>query len=133
MPVFVEGDSPKTVEFLRYVGKLFSDNVREADLEYRLRLHVAAVLACNCVNRLFVHADRILNDLDTDIRIMWPLINETVKKLQTMTPLEAQTGPAARGDRNTVDLHLAILEAKPQTQQIYRIISNDIQDECSRL
>lgn len=60
---------------------------------------------------------------------MLPLIDETAAKVHTMTPAEAQTGPAIRYDENVINKHLAML-ADPDMRSIYRQISQSIHKEA---
>ena len=56
--------------------------------------------------------------------ILEPLLKNTFEKLQTMPALEAQTGPARRGDTQTIANHLALL--KGYEREIYNIITKSI-------
>jgi len=46
--------------------------------------------------------------------ILKPLIAETANKVQHLSPLEAQTGPAKSNDLNTIQSHLALLTDNTQ-------------------
>jgi predicted short-subunit dehydrogenase-like oxidoreductase (DUF2520 family) len=59
---------------------------------------------------------------------MLPLIDETARKVHGLHPHDAQTGPAIRGDENVMGKHLAMLSDDPEVKEIYRIISNSIQE-----
>jgi predicted short-subunit dehydrogenase-like oxidoreductase (DUF2520 family) len=43
-----------------------------------------------------------------------------------MSPQDAQTGPAVRGDRKVIDEHLQLLKDYPEYAELYRLISIDI-------
>ena len=60
---------------------------------------------------------------------MLPLVRETARKVEGMSPLKAQTGPAVRGDRKVVNEHLDLLKDNPEYAGIYRLISTDINKE----
>jgi predicted short-subunit dehydrogenase-like oxidoreductase (DUF2520 family) len=55
-----------------------------------------------------------------------PLIDETAAKIHTLSPREAQTGPARRGDENVMTHHKTIL-ANEEQRQIYQLLSEQIQ------
>ena len=55
-------------------------------------------------------------------KLLKPLIRETVDKLETLDPKEAQTGPAIRNDQKTLDKHLELIK-KPQLKEIYNILN----------
>jgi predicted short-subunit dehydrogenase-like oxidoreductase (DUF2520 family) len=67
-----------------------------------------------------------LKDKDIDFEMLFPLINETVQKAMQLPPKEAQTGPAKRGDTQTMHKHLALLENYPPYKKIYELISDSI-------
>jgi len=85
------------------------------------------VFACNFTNHLFAVAEQLLNEAKLPFDVLRPLIEETVQKTTTMSPLDAQTGPAIRHDLNVMDKHIAALTAHLLWQDIYRLISESIQ------
>ena len=52
------------------------------------------------------------------------LIDEAACKVHRMSPLEAQTGPAKRGDENVISAHKAMLDN--ELAKIYETLSNYI-------
>jgi hypothetical protein len=56
-------------------------------------------------------------------------IRQTAAKIHTMSPREAQTGPAIRYDENVINKHLAMLD-DPDMRTIYRLISQSIHKEA---
>lgn len=127
VPFFVEGNDEATTEFLREVALKISNVVEIADSERRKKLHLAAVFACNFANQMWVEADSILREIGLSINYLMPLLQVTLSKLDAVTPRDAMTGPARRGD-------LAVIEAQREqlsgTQQaIYTMLSNRILSE----
>ena len=57
---------------------------------------------------------------------MYPLIDEVASKIHSMSPSDAQTGPAVRNDRNVIDRHLSLLSDEPAFREIYGIMSDGI-------
>jgi len=53
-----------------------------------------------------------------------PLILETANKITTLSPLEAQTGPAKRNDTKTIEKHIAMLNKNQQ--EIYTLLTKSI-------
>lgn len=96
--------------------------------EQRALLHLAAVFACNFSNALCGIADNLLRTGNLDIHLLLPLLQQTVDKLKTMTPAEAQTGPARRGDTAVIEKHIAAIDS-PLIQNIYRNISEYIRQQ----
>jgi len=125
IPVFVEGSAPEVVTELTWLASRFSRSVHEADSPRRRVLHIASVFACNYVNHLWTIAERLLAADSLSLDVLRPLIKATASKIQRMSPQEAQTGPAARGDRSIIDAHIKALEGTPE-QEIYRMLAESI-------
>ncbi|MCH5225581.1 MAG: DUF2520 domain-containing protein [Muribaculaceae bacterium] len=131
IPIFIEGSTPKSIETLKRLAHLISNNVTIADSETRKRLHLASVFACNFTNALAGIGAQILAENGLDISTLLPLMRQTVEKLEKLTPQEAQTGPAARRDKTVVETHLKMLEFDPQLQNIYSLLSERIMKTCN--
>ena len=58
--------------------------------------------------------------------VLLPLIEETAKKITSVSPKDAQTGPAKRNDQQTIKNHLEQLNS--QQQEIYKLITKSIQN-----
>src|SRR5690606_33802582 len=78
--------------------------------EKRKQLHLSAVFASNFLNHLLFIAKQLSMKHKIDFDLLHPLIAETVNKSLEMGPEKSQTGPAARGDLQTMDAHLELLE-----------------------
>lgn len=126
IPFFIEGSSPEVEEELTKLACIISKDVRHADSQMRRKMHVAAVFACNFSNHLIAIADRLLQEDGADYRVLLPLLHETVAKLDRLSPSEAQTGPAARHDRKTMDAHENMLSSTPELRDLYHTISESI-------
>ncbi len=124
-PVFWEGD-----EVFRELATLLSghpDKVYQANSLERLRLHIGAVFVANFTNALVDMAHRLIQP-KWDYTIYLPLLEAVVQKLHYLFPREAQTGPARRGDQETIQKHLALLKAEwPELVELYEAISRYIQ------
>ena len=120
-------DDYKLVEQIALsLSKGNTDNVHSMSSEHRCQLHLAAVFASNFVNHCCTLSYDILHEMGLDFDVVQPLLEEVVGKLRQMSPQEAQTGPAIRMDRQVIDKHLTMLEKKPLTQDIYRLMSQSI-------
>ncbi len=126
IPVFIEANTNGNLQTLHNFASQLSDNIINCDSKQRMALHLAAVFSCNFANHLFHIASNILQENKLDFKLMFPLINETIEKLQTLTPIEAQTGPAVRNDQTVISKHLEALKEMPNEQEIYRILSENI-------
>ena len=126
VPVFVEGCNPAELEIVRNLASDLSGKVTELSSEGRKKLHVAAVFTCNFSNHMYAIAEKLLATEGVPFSVMLPLVRETACKVETMSPKDAQTGPAIRGDRKVIDEHLALLKDNPEYAELYRLISTDI-------
>ena len=126
IPVFVESNNDDDLQIIKSLAGSISGAVYEASSAQRQALHLAAVFACNFVNHFYAIAAGLVEKSDFPFHILLPLIVETAGKIQTITPREAQTGPAIRDDRKVIDKHLNLLETDKTTQQLYKLISEHI-------
>ena len=57
---------------------------------------------------------------------MEPLVRETVNKAFSMGAEKALTGPARRGDKETINKHLNLLKDYNEEKEIYKLLTNYI-------
>ncbi len=126
IPVFIEANNTRDLALLRAIGTDLSSRVKELNSEKRELLHVAAVFTSNFTNHMYVLAAELLQRAQLDFDLMLPLIKESASKIESLSPKEAQTGPAVRYDQSIIDSHLQILKNEPETQQLYKLISENI-------
>lgn len=107
------------------LARLLSPTCYEVSERQRARMHVAAVFACNFSNAMYQIAYKLQEENGLPFEMLMPLLRQTVSKLETMTPAEAQTGPAVRHDDNVMQAQLSSLD-NPQWQEIYRLVSSQI-------
>jgi len=126
-PVFWEGD--KLFFELATILSGNPDKVYQASSMERLRLHIGAVFVANFTNALVDMAHRVIQP-KWGYTIYLPLLEAVVQKLYYLSPREAQTGPARRGDQETIQKHLALLQAEwPELVGLYEAISQYIQSQ----
>ncbi len=128
VPLCIEAGDVTLREDLEKLARRISDNVRYIDSKQRRQLHLAAVFACNFTNALYGVAEQLLSGEGLPFELLHPLIAETARKATEMSPFEAQTGPALRNDRKTLESHLALLRNHPQQAEIYALMSRLIQE-----
>ena len=101
-----------------------------ADSARRAVIHLSGVFACNFANAMYANANEILAQDGLPFDIVAPVIEETAKKaVEVLNPTTTQTGPARRGDTQTLERHRTMLADRPRTREIYDKISEDI---CER-
>lgn len=126
VPILVYSPEEKLrLELLRLALRL-SPLARVADDAQREALHVAAVFVNNFSNHLFRIGAEICTEKGLDFALLRPLIQATVDKLALLDPAAAQTGPARRGDTETMARHLRFLAGHPDWATFYRLFSEAI-------
>jgi len=132
IPICLEAENEKDYQLLETVGKSISDKIFPINSEQRKALHVAAVFVCNFVNHLYEIGNEICKENEIPFEILQPLIQETAAKIMTLSPTEAQTGPAKRNDTQTINTHLNFLSNETQ-KEIYKILTKSIIDNGKKL
>jgi predicted short-subunit dehydrogenase-like oxidoreductase (DUF2520 family) len=127
MPMLVDASDEEGVMLLLKLAQSMSGQVQVAGDAERLKLHVAAVLVNNFTNHLYALAEDFCKKEAVDFKLLLPLLLETATRVQEHSPQQVQTGPALRGDINTVERHLQLLSAHPQLQELYQLLSVSIQ------
>lgn len=126
IPICVDANAKKSKKFLLKLAKKITPKVYEINDEQRAILHVAAVFVNNFSNHLFHIGATICEKEKLSFDILKPLIQETVDKLATGSPVEMQTGPALRNDKKTIATHLNYLEKHPDFKKIYEELTASI-------
>lgn len=126
LPFCIEAQYSNDLEIIRQLVTNISTIIFDIDSFQRKKIHLAAVFVNNFVNHLYHIAADICQENEIPFAILQPLMQETLSKTATQSPLLAQTGPAKRGDLPTIALQLAQLE-NPHYQQIYTSITQSIQ------
>lgn len=128
IPIGIEGEDSYTEEFLLKLGETISSKVQRMDSQARRNVHLAAVFACNFTNHMLTISKEIMKNKGLDFELLSPLIEETLNKSLTIGPENSQTGPAKRGDLETLDKHYEALSKSEDIAEIYRIVSQHIID-----
>ena len=121
--LFIEASDKDALHATEQLALSLSKKVYQADSALRARLHIAAVFACNFANAMYGAAHTLLEKEGIPFDVMLPLIDETAAKVHALTPHEAQTGPAARGDHAVMQRHIEALAHTPMLQELYLKIS----------
>jgi predicted short-subunit dehydrogenase-like oxidoreductase (DUF2520 family) len=125
IPICLEAKNNDDLEILTEIAKSISNTVKNISSEQRKYIHASAVFVNNFTNHLFSIGKTIAEQNNIDFNLLKPLIKETVQKLEYKTPKEAQTGPAVRGDKETMEKHLELIQDKTH-KEIYKLISDSI-------
>ena len=132
VPLCLEAENTFDFRVLETVAKSISNAVFAINSDQRKALHVAAVFVNNFTNHLYHIGKEICGEHQVPFEILRPLIQETAEKINTLDPVDAQTGPAKRNDGNTIAAHLDYLTNENQ-KNIYKLITQSIQDDRQAL
>ncbi len=127
IPICIEAEEISNFKTLEILANSISDNVYSINSKQRKALHLAAVFVNNFVNHLYLKGEEICNEHNVSFEILKPLILETAKKINTLSPLESQTGPAKRNDKKVINQQITDLKDNTQ-QDIYKILTKSIQE-----
>ncbi len=125
VPVCIETIEKADYHTLKALALALGSPVKMVNSEQRKILHLAAVYVNNFTNQLYRLAHEIAESEAAEFDLLKPLILETAKKVQTMSPYMAQTGPAKRNDRKTIKKHLSLLKNEDH-KAIYNILTQSI-------
>ena len=126
LPILVEASDSQTAAELEQLARIISTEVFNAGFEERRMIHLAAVFVCNFVNHLYSAGGEIAGRTTLPFTVLEPLMRETLAKAIEIGPAEAQTGPAARNDLNTIEKQLELLRSSPQLEKVYRVLTESI-------
>ena len=132
IPMCLEAENTFDFRVLETVAKSISNAVFAINSDQRKALHVAAVFVNNFTNHLYQIGQEICDEHKVPFEVLKPLIQETAEKINTLTPIDAQTGPAKRHDSTTIDAHLEYLNNENQ-KNIYKILTQSIQNNGKKL
>jgi len=132
IPMCLEAENTFDFKVLETVAKSISNAVFAINSDQRKALHVAAVFVNNFTNHLYQIGQEICDEHKVPFEVLKPLIQETAEKINTLRPIDAQTGPAKRHDSTTIDAHLEYLSNENQ-KNIYKILTQSIQNNGKKL
>ena len=126
IPVCLESQNAEDFQILEQAARAISEKTFAINSEQRKAIHVSAVFVNNFSNHLYAIASDICTEHQVPFEILKPLIQETAQKVMTLSPSDAQTGPAKRDDKKTMAAHLAMLTDDNQ-KAIYTLLTQSIQ------
>jgi predicted short-subunit dehydrogenase-like oxidoreductase (DUF2520 family) len=102
--------------------------LREED---RVLYHLSAVLSCGFVAADLLLAVRVLKSIGLSdkraLETVLPIASQTLKNVAELGPSRALTGPAVRGDKETIRKHLrALTKLDPELARVYASVSRHL-------
>ncbi|MFA6468078.1 MAG: Rossmann-like and DUF2520 domain-containing protein [Bacteroidota bacterium] len=122
----LEGDD-RAISVSRSLAKIIGARTFLLTKKNKTLYHIAAVFASNYQVALFSVVEELSSVLDIPKHQLWnifkPLITQTLNNVFATSPVEALTGPIARGDYKTISKHLAVLEASKKMKHLIPLYS----------
>lgn len=125
IPICIEVYEKQNLPLLKNLAVGLGCKPYKLNTEQRQTLHLSAVFVNNFTNQLYRIAHEITDIETIEFDILKPLILETAKKVQNISPYMAQTGPAKRNDKKTIKRHLKQLEREDH-KAIYKLLTASI-------
>lgn len=125
VPIGIETIDKKDFPILKALALAMGSPVKKINGDQRKVLHLAAVFVNNFTNQMYRIAHEITESEAAEFDLLKPLIMETAKKVQDMSPYMAQTGPAKRNDQKTIKNQLKLL-TNEEHNAIYKLITKSI-------
>ena len=112
-------------DYLPLLAERLDGRAIEVPDELRPLYHASAVLACGYVGTLLDAAISLWTRMgfteEDGVRAVAPLSRATIEAVAAAGPVNAVTGPAVRGDADTIAAHLSLLaEHTPHLLALYR-------------
>jgi len=126
IPFCIEASNRSSLSKIKKTASSLSSSIHVMSSEKRLIVHLTAVITNNFTNHLFALSESILNKNKLPFKILYPLIAETLKKVQHQSPSKVQTGPAVRKDNKTLQTHLSLLKSDKQLHELYKALTKSI-------
>ncbi|WP_303315671.1 Rossmann-like and DUF2520 domain-containing protein [Flavivirga abyssicola] len=126
VPICIETIDKKSYPIIKNLALAIGSPTKRVNSDQRKVLHLAAVFVNNFANQLYRIGHEITESQGAEFDLLKPLILETAKKVQDLSPFKAQTGPAKRDDKKTIRKHLKLLENQHH-KDIYQLLTNSIQ------
>ena len=128
IPFLVDGNTEDSGALIFDFAKSVSGNVQFANDHQRMISHIAAIMVSNFTNHLYAVAEDLCKKENIRFGSLLPIINEVANRIKNHSPSMVQTGPAIRGDSDTIKNHILLLERFPRQQAIYQFLTESIQD-----
>lgn len=107
VPFLIEASTPEGEGTLKALTASLKAEYKICDSTARLRFHTAAIFTTNFLNYSLSLAYDIASP---DFVLLLPSAIESIRKAFLNTPAVSQTGPARRGDTNTIEKHISALQ-----------------------
>ena len=124
VPILIEANGLALEDKLKGISLQLNLKATIVDSAQRLRLHLCAVYMNNFINYIVGSVESILEKEQLEKELLMPLMHNTLDRISKQGAIAVQTGPAKRGDINTLNAHRALLSESEV--KVYDAISEAI-------
>jgi predicted short-subunit dehydrogenase-like oxidoreductase (DUF2520 family) len=110
IPSLWEANTDLAREVTANMAAAITDVTKEATDAQRQWMHLTAVLANNFINHIMALAEAICSEQELPFSFIQPILKQTFGRIEQLSPVQAQTGPARRHDQLTINQHLKLLQ-----------------------
>jgi predicted short-subunit dehydrogenase-like oxidoreductase (DUF2520 family) len=131
IPLLIECEhflDSKLLHQLAVEGKFKATDVKS---EQRKHLHLAATVANNFTHHLLSSAKNYLLNNKVDHKLLEPLLTKTLNLFleEEGNGFDLQTGPAKRGDQDTINAHLSMMKDDKDFTKLYSKMTEVIREK----
>ena len=126
VPVLVEANREEDEAVLKELAHRLTKKTYSISTAQRQHLHAAAVMVNNFTNHLYTLASEHCAEKSVSFEVLHPIMKQGPEKAISSSPKEAQTGPARRGDQQTMEQHQRTI-TDPAVKELYQLLSKSIQ------
>jgi predicted short-subunit dehydrogenase-like oxidoreductase (DUF2520 family) len=120
--IFIEGDE-KVIPVLDLLASTIGFKAVRIESKNKLLYHLSAVFVCNLLTALMHTGEGIVNRIGIELTPFFPIIETTLRNIESKGPLLSLTGPVVRGDAETVASHLEAIKGVEPQESVYRTLS----------
>ena len=134
VPVFCEANHKEVEDKLQSLNGILGKTAFWMDSVSRSKLHLGAVFANNFTNALLMATEEVLSDFSKEevLDTLYPIINQTITRWKEGRAKQFQTGPAVRGDRETIDSHLEMMNNYTDEKNLYILMTEYINKKMNK-
>lgn len=128
VPIFTETSSIELQQYFQQLHNQLELNYKELDSYGRRKHHLAAVFVNNFTNAILSAAEETMQEFSKKeiSEALLPIALQTIDRWSDNSAKNMQTGPAARGDEETIEAHLSELLEFPEEKLLYQSLTKYI-------
>jgi predicted short-subunit dehydrogenase-like oxidoreductase (DUF2520 family) len=127
--ICISANTSNVMEILMSLCLPFAKNVIPLTEEQKRYAHLVATIGNNLCNHLLGKAHNICFERNLDPEMFTQLFQQPANYFLQGSNHTLQTGPARRGDTNTLEMHSVLLSQDEATLKLYKTISASIEQD----